>query len=110
MRNGAYLASVTSSDDELELGALDGIYRQSRSGPHLTRYTTIGHYFYVMADGNAVNFLHGASVGTFIHLVQSEILAATSQLVQRECGNEIHEVSASTRQFIATTWLEYFNR
>jgi adenosylhomocysteinase len=107
--NGAYLASVTSSDDELELSALDGLYRRTRSGPHLTRYATTGHYFYVMADGNAVNFLHGASVGTFIHLVQAEILAAVSLLTQQEHDNAIHEVDASTRQFIATTWLDYFN-
>lgn len=62
-----------------------------------------------MADGNAVNFLHGASVGTFIHLVQAEILAAVSFLTQQEHDNAIHEVDASTRQFIATTWLDYFN-
>lgn len=69
VRNGAYLASVTSSDDELELTALDGLYQKTSSGAHLTRYSTTGHYFYVMADGNAVNFIHGASVGAFIHLV-----------------------------------------
>ena len=107
--NGAYLASVTSSDDELELSALDGLYRRIRSGPHLTRYATTGHYFYVMADGNAVNFLHGASVGAFIHLVQAEILAAMSLLTHQEHDNTIQEIDTSARQSIATTWLDYFN-
>jgi adenosylhomocysteinase len=34
----------------------------------------------MLADGNAVNFLHGASVGAFIFLVQAEILAALGSL------------------------------
>lgn len=55
--NGAYIASVTSSDDELELGALDGLYERTPAEEHITRYARTGHYFYVLADGNAVNFL-----------------------------------------------------
>ncbi|MGH3930167.1 MAG: NAD(P)-binding domain-containing protein, partial [Pseudonocardiaceae bacterium] len=35
--NGAYIASVTSSDDELELAALDGLYVKSPAGEHITR-------------------------------------------------------------------------
>ncbi|WP_283137794.1 adenosylhomocysteinase [Rhizohabitans arisaemae] len=60
--NGAYIASVTSSDDELELAALDALYERTSAGEYITRYARTGHYFYVLADGNAVNFLHGASV------------------------------------------------
>lgn len=78
--NGAYIASVASSDDELELSALNGLYVRTQSGPNVTRYARTGHYFYVLADGNAVNFLHGASVGSFILLVQAEILAAHTVL------------------------------
>jgi adenosylhomocysteinase len=78
--NGAYIASVTSSDDELELSALNGLYVRTQIGPNVTRYVRTGHYFYVLADGNAVNFLHGASVGSFILLVQAEILAALAVL------------------------------
>ncbi|MGI5287043.1 hypothetical protein ACQEVF_27395 [Nonomuraea polychroma] len=69
--NGAYLASVISSDDELELPALAGLYTRTPVEEHITRYACTGHYFYLLANGNAVNFLHGASVGTFILLVQA---------------------------------------
>lgn len=110
IRNGAYLASVTSSDDELELATLHGLYEKSSSGAHLTRYATTGHYFYVMADGNAVNFIHGASVGTFIHLVQAEMLAAISHITARDNENGIHEVDSIARQFIAAIWINYFNQ
>ncbi|MFI6485098.1 adenosylhomocysteinase [Nonomuraea sp. NPDC050663] len=107
--NGAYIASVTSSDDELELSALNGLYSRSLAGPNITRYTRTGHYFYVLADGNAVNFLHGASVGAFILLVQAEIVAAMALLTRGEHDPGIAEVPAEVRQSIASTWLNYFH-
>ncbi|MBT8226789.1 MAG: hypothetical protein HKP61_17190 [Dactylosporangium sp.] len=61
LANGAHIASVTSSEDELELHTLDGVYQQTAVADNVTRYDTTGHYFYVLAGGNAVNFLHGAS-------------------------------------------------
>ncbi|MBI1758849.1 MAG: NAD-binding protein [Actinobacteria bacterium] len=108
LANGAYLASVTSSEDELELDALTGLYTQTRVSEHLTRYDTVGHYFYVLAGGNAVNFLHGASVGAFIFLVQAEILAALS-LAGSDAEPGYHEVPDEHRRRIADTWLAHFN-
>lgn len=107
--NGAYIASVTSSDDELELAALGGLYARTPAGEHITRYARTGHYFYVLADGNAVNFLHGASVGAFIFLVQAEILAALASLATADHEPGLHELDATDRTFIAATWLRYFD-
>ena len=83
LSNGAYVASVTSSDDELELAGLDGLYACQQVQRHITRYTATGHYFYVLNDGNAVNFLHGACVGSFIYLLQAEILAVCQREATR---------------------------
>ena len=66
--NGAYVGTVTSSDDELELEALDGLYAREQVAEHVTRYSATGHYFYLLNDGEAVNFIHGACVGPFISL------------------------------------------
>ncbi|MFI0743285.1 adenosylhomocysteinase [Streptomyces sp. NPDC021100] len=110
LRNGAYLASVTSSEDELELGSLSGLYQRTPVGRHLTRYETTGHYFYVLADGGAVNFVHGAAVGTYIHLVQAEILAATSALSQGRLQPGLHDMPTTDRQAIARIWLDHFDR
>jgi adenosylhomocysteinase len=107
--NGAYIASVTSSDDELELAAIDGLYERTPSGEHIIRYARTGHYFYVLADGNAVNFLHGACVGAFIFLVQAEILAALACLTAGGWAPGMHELDATARSFIAATWLRYFD-
>lgn len=110
LRNGAYVATVTSSEDELELNGLPDVYTRSMAGEHVTRYQTTGHYFYLANGGNAVNFLHGASVGPFIFLVQAEILAAIRMLTRGGLAPGIHEVSAADRAAIAATWLNYFNR
>ncbi|WLW54956.1 adenosylhomocysteinase [Streptomyces sp. YU58] len=110
LRNGAYVATVTSSEDELELSGLADVYERAHSGPHITRYLTTGHYFYLLNGGNAVNFLHGASVGPFIFLVQAEILAAAAVLADGGLEPGMHEVGPTDRAAIATTWLDYFNR
>ena len=76
---------------------------------HVTRYATVGHYFYVLADGNAVNFLHGASVGAFIFLVQAEILAAAARCAGGDCEPGYHEMPDADRRRIADIWLAHFN-
>lgn len=109
LSNGAYLVSVTSSEDEVELRTLVEVYEQTQVAEHITRYHTVGHYFYVLAGGNAVNFLHGASVGAFIFLVQAEILAAASRLTVGDTEPGYHEVPDSDRRRIAEIWLAHFN-
>ncbi|MGY4972844.1 adenosylhomocysteinase [Streptomyces nigrescens] len=110
LRNGAYVATVTSSEDELELSNLPDVYTRTTVGDHVTRYQTTGHYFYLANGGNAVNFLHGASVGPFIFLVQAEILAGIRLLTRTDLAPGMHEASADDRAAIAATWLSYFNR
>jgi adenosylhomocysteinase len=100
---------VTSSDDELELTAVEGLYERKTVAWNVARYATTGHYFYVLNSGNAVNFLHGASVGPFIYLVQAEILAAVALLADRDHDPGLHNVPADIRKVIAATWLHYFN-
>lgn len=110
LRNGAYVATVTSSEDELELAGLPDVYTRMHCGENITRYQTTGHYFYLMNDGNAVNFLHGAAVGPFIFLVQAEILAGTARLCSVGLEPGMHEVSTQNRAVVAAAWLNYWNR
>ncbi len=104
------VATLSASEDELDLAGLPAVYQRTRDGEHVTRYQTTGHYFYLLNGGNAVNFLHGASVGPFIHLVQAEILAAVRMLTRGGLAHGIHDVTAADRAVIADTWLTYFNR
>lgn len=64
---------------------------------------------YVLAGGNAVNFLHGASVGAFIFLVQAEILAALARLSGGDIEPGYHEMPDADRRLIASIWLAHFN-
>ncbi|MEV7787687.1 adenosylhomocysteinase [Streptomyces sp. NPDC088106] len=110
LRNGAYVATVTSSEDELELAGVHDVYERAHVGQNVTRYLTTGHYFYLLNGGNAVNFLHGASVGPFIFLVQAEILAASAALVRGNLEPGLHEIGSADRATIAATWHDHFNR
>ncbi|MGH3693710.1 MAG: adenosylhomocysteinase [Pseudonocardiaceae bacterium] len=107
--NGAYIATVTSSDDELDLVGLRSYYHEQRLDDCCTRYSTAGHYFYLLNKGNAVNFVHGAAVGSFIQLVQAEILVCVSKLLAVHHRPGFHTVDAIDRSAIAATWLEYFH-
>ncbi|MBE2998884.1 NAD-binding protein [Nocardiopsis sp. HNM0947] len=107
--NGAYIASVTSSDDELRLDGLGELYNREAVGEGITRYARTGHYFYVLNDGNAVNFLHGANSGAFIYLVQAEILAAAARLMRLSHEPDLHELPDDVREQVAAIWLEFFN-
>jgi adenosylhomocysteinase len=85
------------------------VYHRAQVGEGITRYQTTGHFFYLLNGGNAVNFLHGASVGPFIFLVQAEILAGIRMLTRADLEAGMREVGASDRAAIAATWLSYFN-
>ncbi|MDJ1133939.1 adenosylhomocysteinase [Streptomyces iconiensis] len=110
LRNGSYVATVTSSEDELDLAGLPDVYTRTLVGDHVTRYRTTGSYFYLLNGGDAVNFLHGASVGPFIFLVQAEILTGITMLARGDLEAGMHEANPTDRAAIAATWLGYFNR
>lgn len=110
LKNGAYVATVTSSEDELELSGLPAGYVRDSAGEHVSRYSTTGHYFYLLNGGEAVNFIHGASVGPFIFLVQAEILAGAAMLARGGLDAAMYEVPTADREAIAATWLHHYNR
>lgn len=113
VRNGCFVASVTSSDDELDLADLPQRYTVENSSAFVSCYSRQGHYFYVMNNGNAVNFIDGGVLGPYIALVQAEIMVALgclSEEISSESGALVTKsVSAATRQKIAALWIDVFN-
>ncbi len=107
IRPGAFLFTVTSSDSELDLAALAMDHVRNPIGEHLEILTTDDHHFYLINEGNAVNFLHGAVVGDYIYLVQAEMIAALSEM--KQAGNDVSEVSQDSRRRIADLWLRHFS-
>lgn len=110
VRNGAFIASVTSSESELDMQHLPSQYNISPVTEGVECYSRLGHYFYLLNEGNAVNFLDGAVVGPYIYLVQGEILAALNEL-RRKNGNpgSVLSVSEEVRKDIASVWSQVFN-
>lgn len=85
-----FLASVTSADDEIDL---EGISLSGYRAQRLPYNQDVAKYvfgdgsgvqkaFYLMAGGNAVNFLHEGVVGPAIQLLQGEIVACVNELLQ----------------------------
>lgn len=80
VKDGCFISSATSADDEFALNNTLS-HSQARSvNPHIHMIQNREKHFYLMNQGNAVNFLHNAVVGDFIFLVQSEILFAMKEL------------------------------
>lgn len=111
LRSGAYVVSVTSSDDEFDLLYLDKEYEAEKINEYITKYTSTRNYFYLVNDGNPVNFLFGSALNGFINLILSEGLFSANALVQnknrfRKPG--LYENSSKDRDDIASLWLAEF--
>ncbi|MCT9080451.1 Rossmann-fold NAD(P)-binding domain-containing protein [Streptomyces fulvoviolaceus] len=109
LRDGAYVASVTSADDELELTGLAEAFTGEPVAPHIMRYRHRGGSFHLLNEGNAVNFLHGSALGPSIHLVQAEMLLALTQLADVPHPPGLCELSAELRHHIADAWVNAFH-
>lgn len=114
LRDGAVVASVTSADDEINLPALVPGYVATRLSEGMTQYQEnrsgdLGRRFYLIANGNAANFLHGAVIGPAMQLIEGEKLAAVRELIQGGVRpGRIGELSEQTRVEVARIWNDHF--
>ncbi len=110
LKSGAFLFSVTSSDDEMDLTWVRSNYGSDAVGPHVVRYRRGQHSFYLFNKGNAINFIHGNTVGDFILLVHAEIVLCAYALARGRYAPGIHELDNETRDRICAIWLSLFAR
>ena len=109
LKKGAYLASVTSSDDEFDFEFLEDEYEKVKITEHVTKYVKPGHSFHLLNDGNAVNFLFSAAVDKYISLVQAELLLSAVNLYEgsyKDSGH-VYTNSINVQADIAKLWLDY---
>jgi S-adenosylhomocysteine hydrolase len=111
LKRGAYIFSVTSADDEFDFSAINSTYKEENIGKYVTRYYSFENSFFLVNRGNAVNFIHNAVVGDFIHLVKGEMLMALNSLLSGpdKLTSEIKELDNSDREQIARIWLRSFH-
>lgn len=113
LRPDTVVASVTSGDDELDLAGIEDTHDRFDHSPHIVEYASRSdtHVFWLINDGNAANFLHGAVIGPAIQLIEGEKLAAIATIARGdlpEPGGSLAEVSSVLRRRVATTWVEHF--
>lgn len=110
LKSGCYVFSVTSSDDEFDFSYLKNEYKIEKMNDFIDKFIGPTNYFYLACKGNAVNFIHGACVDNFIHLVRSEMLCAVGALADNSHEAGLYTMSDATRETIANTWLRTFLR
>lgn len=116
LKNGCFVTSVTSSDDEFDFSFLRSEYQEEAVTENVVRLTGEHNYFHLLNDGNAPNFLHGAVVGDFIHLVRAEMLTCVSEIVELVADKGINGAAQSQplslsdfhRDRILKCWLRTF--
>ena len=112
IKNGTYIFSVTSSDDELDSSYLDKEYEIEEVVHYIFKYSNENNYFYLVQKGNAVNFIHNAVMYDFIYLVMSEMIVAAQALKDNKVNytedKKILELDDTTRAKIAEIWLDIF--
>lgn len=112
LREGAFLAGATSRDDEFDLGDLTGDasdWDRTEIIPGVSRIgSRQGRSFFLLGNGNAVNFLHTSAMGSAIHLVKAEMTVAAAALAEIPHEPGFYEVAASRRASIAAAWVGFF--
>lgn len=114
LRPETVVASVTSSDDELDLAGVDATHQRYEHSTHIVEYVSRADddaAFWLINDGNAANFLHGAVIGPAIQLIEGEKLAAIATLSANPpppAHPPLAEVAANLRREVATIWVNHF--
>jgi len=108
LKNGCWVFSVTSSDDEMDREWLEQNYTRENISDYAAKYTRGNHHFYLLNNGNAINFIHGTTIGDFILLVHAEILVAAHQLLTQQQPLDSNELDQATRDRICKVWLSLF--
>lgn len=108
LKPGCLVFSVTSSDDELDLRYLESEYNVEQVAQHITKYSSFNNHFFLVNKGNAVNFIHQAVLGDFIHLVRGEMLYALKSILSDQPKAGLHELSTPLRRELCETWTRTF--
>jgi len=110
IRPGCYIASVTSSDDEFDLSKINRYFTINKENEMITKYENENTYFYLINNGNAVNFIdkEGDRVSDLIRLVQAEILVSLGKIVKSSVPFGIHQTSIEEKRKIAALFLDYY--
>lgn len=112
LKNNVILASVTSSDDEININYLIENFETKIINEYTTKYTKNWKNIYLLYWWNAINFINNAVVWEFIYLVQAEIIHIIFKLYKKNWlnneNNSIYSIENNEKIYIPQLWLKYF--
>jgi adenosylhomocysteinase len=116
LRDNCFIASVTSADDEFDLGAMQDEVTNWEDGFDLHTFELLsGRQVHILNNGNAVNFAHNNTLGPYIYMVASEILACVRKILSARVihgsgdhAPDIIELDVGERRDVAEAWMSYF--
>jgi adenosylhomocysteinase len=119
LERGTFVASVTSSDDEMDIESIStGGYSPTAlsNNPDVERWEQADpneptpHFFYMMMKGNAVNFKHEGVVGPAIQLLQGEVIACVNKILGSvsQPSADVQELNRNDREIVANAWLDHY--
>jgi len=112
LKHQSFVCSVTSADDEFEFGELRQKYGHRSTNANGEIFDVDSdRRFHLLNEGNAINFLHGAVLGTYIYLVACELIYCIRKII--DLGENAHTDRISTlntqeRRDLAAMWVEEF--
>lgn len=109
LKNGCILASVTSSDDELDIQFLEKHFKKYEINSHISQYTKENKNILLLNKWNAVNFVTPTWVGDFIRLLQAEIIHAICHLIKNNKRQRWQiNIDNNEKKYIAENRLKFF--
>jgi len=112
LKDGAFVCSVTSADDEFDFGEIRKKLSHYDTGNKSEVFINSTKSFYLLNKGNAINFSHNNVLGSFIYLVACELTFCISKIASEPGSyrdDRITTLNTRTRQEIASKWLMEFN-
>lgn len=109
LKDWCVLASVTSSDDELDVSFLNENFKKVRINEYVDSYSYNWKTILLLNHWNAVNFVIQTWVGFFIRLLQGEIIHLLILLIKLDGKQKGYFLlSNEEKQYIAEIRLKYF--
>jgi len=127
LEQDAFIASVTSADDELAIDEILGEYDEipvsynedivrlvEKTNPASFTAHRTPHSLFLLLRGNAVNFKHQGVVGPAIQLLQGEIISCMQAILNEsprlaESDNvAVRELDNDLRRDVANIWLDQY--
>lgn len=109
LKNGVFITSVTSNDDEFDLTWIKEHATLQQLG-EIYQYQLNGKSINLVYDGNAANFVYGGIAGPYIFSVQAELISSAIECYRGEhpASNSLIEFPVDKMKPISEIWLDHF--